>query len=154
MGEKGNCSRVCVSCVSFNSCIKRLAVNDNDAVGIIYLPSDNRLRQRHVPHRLALVLSNLLNVSRHSLPDFASEVIWSYQGLVIDAGGKRIDQTEIDVWDEFDVEADVGLRWYDDLLAWRDAEPKLRPRSSQLRRFRILFLLISIMNPRVAARLL
>lgn len=154
MGNTNDCTKLCVACTRFASCIKARAANDNETAGIIFLPSDKRLKQRHVPHRLALVLGNLLNISRHAVPDVLTEIIWSYRGIVIDPSGKLIDHTEIDVWTELDaIDGDAGLKWYDDLLAWRDAEPKLSPRASQLRRFRTLFLAIAILNPRIAARL-
>lgn len=155
MGNSEHCTKLCVVCENFAGCIKRLAANDNDPAGIIFLPSDKKLKQRHVPNRLALILSNIIPVDRHNLPDFVTETIWSYGGIVIAPDGRRIDHTSIDAWEEFDViDGDAGVRWYDDLLEWRFREPKLRPRASQLRRFRTLFLVICIMNPRLGARIL
>lgn len=154
MGDTDNCTKLCVTCTRFDSCIKTRAANDNDSAGVIFLPSNNRLKQRHVPHRLAFVLSNIVPVQRHKVPDFVTGVIWSYKGVVIGPDGKRIDHLNMDAWDEFNaIDGDASLKWYDDLLAWRDAEPKLSPRASQLRRFRTLFLAIAILNPRIAARL-
>lgn len=153
MSNTDNCNGLCVACSKFDSCIKARASNDNEA-SVIFLPSDTRLKQRHVTHRLAFVLSNIVPVARHKVPDFVTGVIWGFKGIVIGPDGKRIDHMTMDAWDEFDViDGDVGLKWYDDLLEWREAEPKLSPRTSQLRRFRTLFLAIAILNPRIAARL-
>jgi hypothetical protein len=161
--EENACLALCGTCIQFDRCIKAAAhndneparyANDNEAGGLIILPSNARLLKPYVIHRIAIASRHFFPISRHKLPMRLTDIIWAYDGLILDHRCERVEQLDIDVWEEISVETDPGIRWFSGIDRWYDHPPILAPHHTQARRLRTLFLAISILSPNVGRRLL
>lgn len=132
--------------------------NDNHhlatGANIIFLPSDARLKKAYVIHRLAIAYNELVPLSRHVIPDWLSQHVYGYQGLLIGTDGKSIDPLTIDVDEEIEYDRDPSMRWFDEMLRWHAQMPQQAPWPSQLRRMRALWLGIAIIAPSTASKIL
>jgi hypothetical protein len=105
-------------------------------------------------HRLAIAYKELVPISRHAIPDWLSQHVWGYRGLLIDTTGVSIDPLTVDIEEELDTEGDPGMRFFSDMLRWHAQMPQQAPWPSQLRRMRMLWLGIAIIAPSTAAKIL
>ena len=134
--------------------LEALAVNDNDPIGVVRLPTPERLRSVSVVHRLAIAYGALMPCSRRGFPDLLTDIVWEFEGLVLDSEGRRLDQLEICVDTIMRTDEDPSNSWLGAFQRFAQQQPKQSPQIRTLPRLQLLFLAMAIRHPTVAARIL
>ncbi len=128
--------------------------NDNDTEGFVRLPSSARLATPASYHRLAIVYANLVPTSRRVMVDWLCDVIWQYEGIIVDANGHRIASCEIQPDEVLRTECDGSLRWLSDFLKFAVRPPHQAAHEKVVPRLELLYLAIAIQYPSVARRII
>ena len=127
--------------------------NDNDAEGFIRLPSADSLAMPATYHRLAITYANLVPIGRRLIVDWLCDVVWNYDGIIIDADGCRIDPSNIEPDDVLRTECDGSLRWLSDFLKFAERPPHQAAQEKVIPRLELLYLAIAIQYPSIAKRI-
>jgi hypothetical protein len=134
--------------------LKALAANDNDLDGIVRLPPPRRLLTKAVIYRLAIAYRALLPCSRRGFADLLTDIVWEFDGIVLDASGRRIDQLEICVDTILRTDEDPSNSWLGGFLRFAVNQPRQAPQKRTLPRLELLYLALAIRYPTVAARVI
>jgi hypothetical protein len=131
-----------------------LAANDNDLEGIVRLPPPQKLLTKAAIYRLAIAYRALLPCSRRGFADLLSDIVWEFDGIVLDASGRRIDQLEICVDTILRTDEDPSNSWLGGFLRFAVYQPRQAPQKRTLPRLELLYLALAIRYPTVAARVI
>lgn len=134
--------------------LKALAANDNDLEGIVRIPPPQRLLTKAAIYRLAIAYRALLPCSRRGFADLLSDIVWEFDGIVLDASGRRIDQLEICVDTILRTDEDPSNSWLGGFLRFAVYQPRQAPQKRTLPRLELLYLALAIRHPTVAARVI
>lgn len=128
--------------------------NDNDTEGLVRLPSSNVLAMPVCYHRLAITYANLVPMGRRMVVDWLCDIIWQYEGVIVDAHGRQIDPRDIEPDDVLRTECDGSLRWLSDFLKFAVRAPHQNAHANVVPRLELLYLAIAIQYPSVAKRII
>lgn len=125
----------------------------------IRIPSFEILSRPSVVRRMAIVLKNLLFVSRRERPAQFMDILNSFDGDVFGADSIFIDHTELDPWvilgflDESGLKGDPSGWWIGAFLRWAEREPLLKTKNMKSR-LELIYLVIAIKYPNLISRIL
>jgi hypothetical protein len=131
-----------------------VGANDNappvaPADRIIYLPSDDVLKQPHVYHRTAMVY-RAWGISRRNLAEVVNDLLWNFAGEVFDQHSIYIELLLIDAHDLLWPDSDPEARLISDFYAVADAMPKQTTQARVLPRLRLLWMALAVACPQLA----
>ncbi|MBN8649244.1 MAG: hypothetical protein J0L55_14920 [Caulobacterales bacterium] len=126
----------------------------------IYIPPIEILTRPHIIRRLAIVLKNLMYVSRQKRAAQFKDVLLSYQGDVFDPEELWFDHLKICPWhvlgvtnSKYELEGDTSAWWIGAFLRFADNEPKIvTPKN--LSRYELIYLVIAIKYPHLINKIL
>lgn len=136
----------CRTCQLFGfTCVCGEAVNDNrqSDPGFIRVPPDQVLANQSAVHRLAMAYRGK-GLSRRSVLNHLSDLFVSFDGVAVDARGRRIDAPELDVDEVFRTDNDPSERWISDFLRAGVSMPKRAAQDRVIPRLRLLWLGLAI----------
>lgn len=144
------CDDLCPSCNELGICLKGIAANDNDGEGIIRLPKPAKLMTKASVHRLAIAYRLLMPSSRRKLPDIICDIVWNYEGVVVDGYGFSIRHRDLDPDAILCADRDPSCAWIGMFYHFMVRAPLRAPRSQLQARLELLWLALAIKYPNVA----
>ncbi|GGN51255.1 hypothetical protein GCM10011349_23670 [Novosphingobium indicum] len=133
--------------------LQALAANDNDPVGIVRIPPSELLLTKAAIRRMAIAYRALLPCSRYKLVDLLDEIAWGFEGVIVGAEGRSIDPLSICADTIMRTDEDPSCSWLGAFLRFAVHEPKQAPQKRTLPRLELLYLVLVIRYPSVAARI-
>ena len=112
---------------------------------VVVVASDTELRRRAQYQRLAIATA-ALEVSRRELIDEISDVLYGFDGQVLNPNGSAFEMPDID--DAFGNDGD--FRWVSDFIRFAEQPPRQRPQARVLARLRLIDLYFRITKPEQA----
>lgn len=134
--------------------LQALAANDNDPDGVVRIPPPEKLLTKAAIHRLAIAYRALLPCSRRGFADLLTDIVWEFEGIVLDYDGRSIDQVSICVDTVLRTDEDPSNSWLGSFLRFAVHHPRQAPQRRTLPRLRLLYLALAIRHPTVAARVI
>lgn len=142
------------SICSRDFCLCKASSNDNDSTGFIRIPHEETFRPPFVSHRIALALVNLAPHGRRAYVDWAASVIWNFDGIVVNAKGRRINHHDIDPDEILRTDADPEQSWIGGFLRHAVHPPRQPAQWKVLPRIELLWLALMIQFPSVGRHIL
>lgn len=126
----------------------------------IYIPPIEILTLPHIIRRMAMVLKNLMYVSRQERAAQFRDVLLSFEGDVFDSNEIWFDHHELCPWDilgiyreDDDLYGDISAWWIGAFLRFADKEPALITSKNSCR-YKLIYLVIAIKFPNLIPRIL
>lgn len=116
----------------------KLRISDEPPVGpmpVIQLPPDEVIGSTAQMQRLARLLT-YLDVPRRKVPEWVTNVCYSFEGEVRDSRGRLIDIDQDELERSFN--KDRSYRWISDFWKWADRKPRQRAQERVVERLRYI----------------
>jgi len=107
------------------------------------MASDFELRRISHVSRLAIA-AVAEEFSRRKWPNAIADAVYSFEGTIYYAGGRKFEPTDTEIDDTFN---DPDFRWISDFLSFADIPPRQRPQRRTLARLRLIDLYFRIKYP-------
>lgn len=134
-------------CAKCNRLVCSPCVLERKTPNIVMYAHQYQILSKPYFRRLAIATASL-GLSRREIPNWMADVIFSYEGLMLDPFSRPVEVRDTAIDDAFN--DDGSFRWLSDFMRFAHAPIKQRPQLRVLERLVLLDLAFKIEKPEIA----